>query len=121
MSRRPLVDRAFRLCARVHYRRSVSSSPAPKVRSEQQLCSDLDLPRVEPGARDHTEVGCSQLRPGLVPDRTVREVEGLDAKLDELRATQLEPLVGRRIQADDSWSNQRIARHGAVAERPGRI
>src|SRR6185295_16232412 len=56
---------------------------------EQQLSSDLDLPRVEPGARDDAERRRPQLVPGLAPDRTVREVEGLDAKLDVLRPSQV--------------------------------
>src|SRR5258708_3544841 len=108
-----------------HYIRAISQralkAPTYNPSSEQQLRSELDLPRVEPGAGDDAERGRPQLVPRLVPDRTVRQVEGLDAKLEVLRTAQLETLVGRRIQTDDARPDQRVARHGAVAERPTRV
>src|SRR2546426_9218313 len=61
--------------------------------SEHEFQSDLNLPRIESGAREHAEVGGSQLSPRLTEDRTIGQVENLDARLEILR-TQREPLVG---------------------------
>jgi hypothetical protein len=60
---------------------------------EHEFQSDLNLPRVEPGAREHAEGGRSQLVARLTEDRTIGQVEDFDARLDVLR-TDHEPLVG---------------------------
>src|SRR5713226_5698378 len=99
-------------------RLSWDSGHNPLTSSEHEFQSDLNLPRVEPGAREHAEGGRSQLIARLTEDRMIGQVEDLDARLEVLR-THREPLGGRRVQADDAGSDQGVARHGAVPERTG--
>jgi hypothetical protein len=62
-------------------------------RSEHVFQSDLNLPGIQPRARERTEAGRSQLVARLIEDRAIGQIEGLDAHLQVLR-TYREPLVG---------------------------
>ena len=48
------------------------------------------------------KVGVRSVPARLIPNRVIRQIEDLEAKLGVARALQLEPLVGRRVDADDA-------------------
>ena len=73
--------------------RQHESTKKKVLASKDELQPDLNLPRVDPRAGQHAEVGRSQLTARLIEEGAVGQIEDLDAGLEIFR-THHESLVG---------------------------
>src|SRR5262245_8209686 len=85
-------------------------------RSKHHFQRELDLARIDSCAGDDAIVRLTQLSAGRIPDRMIRQIEGLRSKFHVFRLADSELLTNRGVEVNDARTDNRVPRGVAITK-----